>query len=375
MPLPTAKTEDWRFTNIAPLIETSFELAPIAVMHTPPAPRDRLVLAFLNGRFAGNASSPAQVAFRMGSLADPKAEIAAICQIAENRESVFTALNSSFLADGAHIVVPDGAIVETPIEIGFTSFSRERVTVSHPRTIIAVGKNAHVTIVERYVGVGVYFTNAVTEIAVGEGAVVNHVKIQDESTAAYHIANTQIVMAAKSNFTTHFLSLGGALVRNEVRVRFDGEHAEATVNGLYLANGKQHIDNFTVIDHARPNCASHELYKGILDGRSHGVFNGKIFVRKDAQKTDAKQTNKVLLLSDDATINTKPQLEIFADDVKCTHGATVGQLDAVQLFYLQSRGIPLDAARKLLTFAFANDIVSRLKMESLREELEARIVQ
>jgi Fe-S cluster assembly protein SufD len=176
-------------------------------------------------------------------------------------------------------------------------------------------------------------------------------------------------------FTSHYVSLGGALVRNEVRVRFDGEYAEATVNGLYMAQGKQHIDNFTVIDHAQPNCASHELYKGILDGQAHGVFNGKIFVRKDAQKTDAKQTNKVLLLSDDATINTKPQLEIFADDVKCTHGATIGQLDAAQLFYLQSRGIGLEQARRLLTFAFANDIVNRIKIEAVRDELESRIVR
>ncbi len=204
---------------------------------------------------------------------------------------------------------------------------------------------------------------------------MDHVKVQQENLQTYHVANTQIVQAAHSTFTSHYLSLGGALVRNEVRVRFDGEHAEATVNGLYLAGGKQHIDNFTVIDHAKPNCASHELYKGVLGDQSHGVFNGKIFVRKDAQKTDAKQTNKVLLLSDDATIDTKPQLEIFADDVKCTHGATIGQLDAAQLFYLQSRGIPLDAARRLLTFAFANDIVNRLKMESLREDLEARIVR
>jgi Fe-S cluster assembly protein SufD len=198
--------------------------------------------------------------------------------------------------------------------------------------------------------------------------------VQQESLQAYHVANTQIVQAAKSTFTTHYLALGGSLVRNEVRVRFDGEHAESTVNGLYLAHGKQHLDNFTVIDHAKPNCASHELYKGILDDQSHGVFNGKIFVRKDAQKTDAKQTNKVLLLSDSATINTKPQLEIFADDVKCTHGATIGQLDATQLFYLQSRGIGLDAARRLLTFAFANDIVGRIKIEAIRQELETRIV-
>jgi Fe-S cluster assembly protein SufD len=247
--------------------------------------------------------------------------------------------------------------------------------MTHPRTLVVAGKVTQATIMERYLGAGEYFANAVTEIALAEHAVVDHVKVQEESKEALHVANTQITMAARSAFTTHYLSLGGALVRNEVRVRFDGEHSEATVNGLYLAAAKQHIDNFTVIDHAQPNCASHELYKGILDGSSHGVFNGKIFVRKDAQKTDAKQTNKVLLLSDDATINTKPQLEIFADDVKCTHGATIGQLDAAQLFYLQSRGIPLDAARRLLTFAFANDIVGRVKIEAIREELESRIVR
>jgi Fe-S cluster assembly protein SufD len=375
MPLPSERTEDWRFTTIAPLVETPFDLPKLMIMHTPPVLPDRLILDFLNGRFAGHSSSPAPAAFRMGSLADPKTEVAAIGQIAADRDNAFTALNSCFLADGARIVVPDGTIVETPIEIDFKSIARDQGTISNPRTLITVGKNAHVTIVERYLGVGTYFTNAVTEIALAEGAVLDHVKVQDESTAAYHIANTSVVLAAKSNFTTHFLSLGGALVRNEVRVRFDGEHAEATVNGLYMANGKQHIDNFTVIDHAKPNCASHEIYKGILGDRAHGVFNGKIFVRKDAQKTDAKQTNKVLLLSDDATINTKPQLEIFADDVKCTHGATIGQLDATQLFYLQSRGIPLEQARRVLTFAFANDIVGRLKIEALREELEARIVR
>jgi Fe-S cluster assembly protein SufD len=229
--------------------------------------------------------------------------------------------------------------------------------------------------VERYHGVNTYFTNAVTEISLADNAICDHVKVQEESNTAYHVASTQIVQGARSTFTTHSLLFGGALVRNEVRVRFDAQNSEATVNGLYVADGKQHIDNFTVIDHAQPHCASHELYKGILDGQAHGVFNGKIFVRKDAQKTDAKQTNKVLLLSDSATINTKPQLEIFADDVKCTHGATVGQLDETQLFYLQSRGIPLETARRLLTFAFANDIVSRIKLEAIREQMEAKIMR
>lgn len=368
-PLPTTRTEDWRFTNIAPMVETNFTLPGELSIDDPAAIRDDLTrLFFVNGRFASVLSSPGQGS----TLGD--GDISALGQIVDLRDNPFAALNTAFLADGAVITVPDGTAISKPIEIVYLSATQGKSSVTHPRTLITVGRNAQVTVVERYLGHGNYFSNAVTEIAVGEGAVVDHVKVQSESDSAYHIATTQIVMAAKANFTTHNLSLGGALVRNEVRVRFDGEHAEATVNGLYLANANRHVDNFTVIDHAKPNCASHEVYKGVLADRAHGVFNGKIFVRKDAQKTDAKQTNKVLLLSDDATINTKPQLEIFADDVKCTHGATIGQLDATQMFYLRSRGIPLEQARRLLTFAFANDIVNRVKIESIRAELEDRIV-
>ena len=375
LPWPTARSEDWRFTNVTPLVETAFEV-PQVLMETGPVARPgSLQFHFLNGRFAAAISSPVPAGIHIGSLPDTRGDLGPLGQIADFRDNVFTALNTVFLADGLYVNVPDGAALETPIEIIHFSTSRDKPAITNPRALIVIGKGARATIVERFFGTQTYFTNAVTEISLAEGAILDHVKLQQESPQAYHIANTQIVQAAKSTFTTHYLAFGGALVRNEVRVRFDGEHAEATVNGLYLASGKQHLDNFTVIDHAKPNCASHELYKGILDERAHGVFNGKILVRKDAQKTDAKQTNKVLLLSDDATINTKPQLEIFADDVKCTHGATIGQLDATQLFYLQSRGIPLDAARRLLTFAFANDIVHRIKIEAIREELEARIVQ
>jgi Fe-S cluster assembly protein SufD len=376
LPWPTTRNEDWRFTNVTPLVETLFELPPTNVAVKIPPATNALRLVFVNGRWAKSYSSSLPQGLQIGSLATAKAgDIPLVQRIATDKDSVFTALNTSFINDGAYLGVPDGTIVEQPIEIVYLSQPADKPSISHPRILLFMGKTAQATVVERYIGDGAYFTNAVTEIALAEHAILDHVKLQQESTTAYHVANTQIVQSAHSTFTTHYLALGGALVRNEVRVRFDGEHSEATVNGLYLASGNQHIDNFTVIDHAKPNCASHELYKGILDGRAHGVFNGKIFVRKDAQKTDAKQTNKVLLLSDDATINTKPQLEIFADDVKCTHGATIGQLDAAQLFYLQSRGIPLDAARRLLTFAFANDIVGRLKLEALREELEARIVR
>jgi Fe-S cluster assembly protein SufD len=380
LPLPTPRTEDWRFTNIAPLVETPYELpgtAPSidAAKLPAPAAADALRLVFVNGRFAKSLSRLNKMpGVQVGSLADSQAETGALAQIAGDHDHVFTALNTSFLNDGAFVLVNEGAVIERPIEIIYYSQPTDKPLVTYPRTLLIVGKNAQATVVERYLGEGKYFTNAVTEIALAEHANLDHVKMQQESTTAYHIANTQIVQAARSTFTTHYVALGGALVRNEVRVRFDGVHAESTVNGLYLAKGKQHLDNFTVIDHAQPNCASHELYKGILADQSHGVFNGKIFVRKDAQKTDAKQTNKVLLLSDDATINTKPQLEIFADDVKCTHGATIGQLDATQLFYLQSRGIPLEQARRLLTFAFANDVVGRIKIEAIRAELEALIV-
>ena len=385
LPLPSSRTEDWRFTNIAPILQTPFELPPsehtIAQKTLAALPSPGTVsLVFVNGRFQPLplASAAIPQGLRIGSLhANSNAVPASLAHLARDDESVFTALNTSFLSDGAFVVVPDGTVVEQPIEIIYLTHTTGKPFATYPRTLIVVGKNAQATVVERYLSPneGVYLTNAVIEIALADHAVLDHVKLQQESLQAYHVANTQIVQGEGSNFTTHYLSLGGALVRNEVRLRFDAEHSEATVNGLYLASGKQHIDNFTVIDHAKPNCASHELYKGILGDQSHGVFNGKIFVRKDAQKTDAKQTNKVLLLTDGATINTKPQLEIFADDVKCTHGATIGQLDANQLFYLQSRGIDHESARRLLTFAFANDIVSRIKIDAIRDQMEEIIVK
>jgi Fe-S cluster assembly protein SufD len=242
-------------------------------------------------------------------------------------------------------------------------------TVSHPRTLILVGANAQCTIVETYKGAGTYFTNAVTEIVVADRAVVDHYKVQQESVDAFHIATLQATLGRSAAFTSHSISLGGALVRNDVNATLS-EGSDATINGLYIVNGTQHIDNHTLIDHAMPHGTSHELYKGILDGKAHAVFNGKIIVRKDAQKTDSKQTNKNLVLSDDSVVDTKPELQIFADDVRCTHGATIGQLDAEALFYLQSRGIGKSQARSLLTYAFAQDVVDRIKVQSLRDSLE-----
>lgn len=246
---------------------------------------------------------------------------------------------------------------------------------AHPRNLIIVGKRSKVSIVETYAGRGdePYLTNAVTEFVVGEGASVEHDKLQAESLTGFHVGTVHFEQFEGSTVVSNAINFGGALVRNTITAILGAQRCEATLNGLSLATGTQLVDNHTTIDHAKPNCASHELYKSILDGNARGVFNGKIFVRKDAQKTDAKQTNKTLLLSDHATIDTKPQLEIFADDVKCTHGATVGHLDEEQLFYLRSRGIGEETAKDILTFAFASDIINRVHVEPLRSQLDVML--
>ncbi len=357
---PDSRNEDWKFTNLGPLLRTPhrfptpivgqagcglFRTAGLTVMGLGEALRKRpdLVLPHL-GKIADHASLP------------------------------FVALNTAFWEDGLLVHVAAGVAVEKPIQLSFLSEPAEGgpPRLLYRRVLIVLGEGASATIWERHEGGADKdcTSNTVCEVHLAERAVLDHYKLQTEPRTASHIATTQAVVSAKANFSTHYFGLGGALVRNEVRVRFAGQHAEATVNGLYQADDTQHMDNHTVIDHAMPDCASHELYKGILGGKSRGVFNGKIFVRQDAQKTDAKQTNRTLLLSDDATINTKPQLEIFADDVKCTHGATVGQLDEQQLFYLRSRGVGEAQARALLTFAFANDVVTRVRLPRLRERLE-----
>lgn len=386
---PGAGTEDWRFTNIAPLLRLPLALADGAksaegIDLPPPCCPEVIRLVFVNGVFVAEESRlPLKTAGAgIGYLSNPRPEHlrqieTLLGQVADPSDQIFTALNAGLVHDGAYVLIPQGSAFATPIEIIHASRAENGPVASHPRTLIYAARNSQATVIERYVGpreAEAYLTNSVVEIVLEEGAFIDHYKIQQESGSAYHIANTQVVQKQGSNFSSHYVSLGGALVRNETRVRFEGERCSATVNGLYVATGKQHMDNFTVIDHAQPHCESHEMYKGVLDRQGHGVFNGKIFVREDAQKTDAKQTNKVLLLSDEAVINTKPQLEIFADDVKCTHGATVGQLDENQLFYLRSRGIPREEARRILTFAFANDVVSRIKVEKLRGELEAALV-
>jgi Fe-S cluster assembly protein SufD len=335
---PTTHDEEWRFTNVAPIVRTDFRVVPSGC----------------TVRFAG-----AQKLEASGAHFDP-ARVA-------NEANPFRALNAAFTNDPCVLRVPKGVALQEPIEI-VHEVSGDGVAV-HPRILILVEANAQCTIVERYRGSGRYLTNAVTEFVAGEGAVVDHYRVQQESIDAFHISTVEAHLGRSTNFSSHSISLGGALVRNDAGAVLS-EGTEATLNGLYIANGTQHVDNHTVIDHAKPHAASHELYKGILDGKATAVFNGRILVRKDAQKTDSKQTNKNLVLSDEAVIDTKPELQIFADDVRCTHGATIGQIDAESMFYLRSRGIGKDDARNLLIYAFAQDIADRIKVPALREELE-----
>jgi Fe-S cluster assembly protein SufD len=385
---PNERNEDWKFTSVAPLVRTLFQLPPGDSEESVNRFRENLLhgelsgvtLASINANvpFLLRGSQPLPQDVLVMSLAEALTRHAELVepylgQVADFRSHPFAALNTAFWANSAFVYVPAGRVIEQPINLWYlvSAFSDATPYLWYRRALVVLGRGSQATVVESFGGPNLpYATNALTEIVLADGARLDHYKAQEEAGQVFHLACTQAVLGRDSNFSTHYVGLGGALVRNEVRVRFDAENAEATVNGLYLASGSQHADNHTVIDHAKPHCASHELYKGILDGRARGVFNGKIFVRSQAQKTDAKQTNQTLLLSDDATINTKPQLEIFADDVKCTHGATVGQLDEQQLFYLRTRGVGLEQARALLTFAFANDIVGRIRVPALRDRLE-----
>lgn len=392
--LPSTRDEEWRFTSVAPIAATTFapawSVAPrltAATMSGYDLPGRRgCRLVFVGGRFLPELSDGADLdaGVRVLGLSQALASQGAALEqhlgrLAHLDANPFTALNTSFVHDVAVVLVPANVVVEAPIHLVFVGAETEppgRALVAHPRVLVVAEPNSQVRVVESYVGSGgaVTLTNGVTEVVLGENAVVDHYKHQQEHSEAFHVGAMYVELARSSNFSSHSLALGGALVRNDVTAVLDGEGACCTLNGLYLVDGRRLIDNHTTIDHARPHCESHEIYKGILSGAARGVFNGKIIVRPDAQKTDAKQTNKALLLSDDAQIHTKPQLEIFADDVRCTHGATVGQLDDEALFYLRSRGIGHKDALSLLIRAFASDIVGRVKVDGLRARLERALL-
>jgi Fe-S cluster assembly protein SufD len=386
---PTTRDEEWRFTPVTPITETAF--VPGELLHVSPedlAPwifgaETAAELVFVNGIFVPALSRVADLpaGLEVGTLGlvlgAGGAEIEPyFAKLAQPSGSPFTALNTALCDEGAFIQVRRNAVVERAVHVLFYSTVSGAPSVSHPRLLAVVGEHAEVRIVETYAGPAgqVYFTNAVSEFVAEDRAIVDHYRVQRDSTAAYHVGAMQVRTGRETAFVSHNLALGAALARNDIGAVLGGEGGDTTLNGLYVGDGAQLVDNHTTIDHAQPHNGSHEVYKGLLGGRARGVFNGKIIVRPDAQKTDAKQTNKALLLSEEAQINTKPQLEIFADDVKCTHGATVGQLDPDMLFYLRARGLSLRDARALLIRSFAGDAVNHVKFAPLRERLEATLL-
>jgi Fe-S cluster assembly protein SufD len=389
---PRARDEEWRFTPIAPIVQGTWRpasdntpelsrahLAPFLFGHT-----DWTTLVFVNGVFSDALSSigslPAGV--RVGSLAEALRSDGGLLHPHLTRHALiegspFTALNTAFFVEGGLVHLAANVDLSAPVHLLFVTTVDAGGAVAHPRTLIVVDRGARASIIESYVTLAhgqSYWTNSVTEVAVGAGAWVEHTRIQRESESAYHVGLTHVDQQRDSHYRSFSLAMGGALARHNLHVRLNDENIETLMYGLYLTRGEQVTDNHTAIYHDQPNCRSWEVYKGILDGRSRAVFNGKVFVKPEAQKTDAKQTNRNLLLSDDARVNTKPQLEIFADDVKCTHGATVGRLDEVARFYARSRGIPAAAADRLLTYAFAAEVVDEVALAPVREELDRLVL-
>jgi len=385
---PTTHDEDWRFTNVSAVSSTPFELAGLDMVSREQlapfgASEFSCCLVFVNGLFSQEHSTlaPLPNGVTVGSLAaelkeDPASLEPHLGRYLNTQRDAFAALNTSLIEDGIYVHVPRGVVVETPIYVLYVTVPGATPTMNHPRNLIVAEESSQITVVEDYVslGEGITFSNAATELVAGDNAHVSHYMIVREGEQAYNFSTLRIQQGRHANVATHSLLLSGALVRNNVHPVLAGEGSECLINGLFMANGRQHMDNYMLVEHASPHCDSRQFYNGILNGQSHGVFHGRIIVHKDAQKTDAKQTNRNLLLSDDAQIDTKPQLEIYADDVKCTHGATIGQFDDNALFYLRSRGLAEAAARHVLLLAFANECLDRMNSPQLRDHLEKLVV-
>lgn len=389
---PTLRNEEWKYTDVTPIVKQNF--TPAVNANAEKFTKEQInkflfkdfdchLLVFVNGIFSEELSSiddlPKGVivgSLRKFAKENPSIIDSYIGKLAK-MDNAFNALNTAYSTDGLVVVVPDGKIIEKPIQILYLSSSVDEIVLTSPRNLIVVGKNSQASVIANYRGASekAYLNNAVTEIFVDEDAIVNLYKIQNESEEAYHIEKVQASQKKNSVLNHYNITFGGAIVRNDINSVLDGENIETHYYGLYMINGKQHVDNHTFVDHAKPNCMSNELYKGILDDNARGVFNGKIIVRQDAQKTNAYQQNKTILLSKTATIDTKPQLEIFADDVKCSHGATVGHLDDVSEFYIRSRGVPQELAKSMLIRAFANDVIETIKIEPLKEQINHMIFE
>jgi Fe-S cluster assembly protein SufD len=381
---PTTKNEDWHFTSPSPIAEREFTFDAGRTGRVSKADLEAFgfgsdwhTMVFVNGRFAADLSSIAGAGrgVRLLPLADAwttAPDLARRVGSVLSDQPTFTALNSAFMPDGAVLHVAKDVEVKTPIHLMFVVDAAGAGRVTYPRNLIVVDRGAKATVVESYVGLAdsSYFTNAVSEVALGDGATLNHFKIQREAPRAYHVGTVEATQGRDSHFVSFSFATGGALTRTNIYTMLAGEGCGATLNGLYMLDAEQHCDHQTRIEHAAPNCFSREVYKGVLDGRSHGVFNGRVYVHPEAQKTDGKQTNNTLLLSENAQMDTKPQLEIFADDVKCTHGATVGKLDEMALFYMKSRGVDAETARRILIYAFAADVLETIEHADVRRALE-----
>ena len=387
---PTIHDEDWRFTSLAPIERTAFRLMTNG---KPTLTRDDLVpfvfsdslrnrLVFVDGKFSVELSS-----------VDPNGEIRIsnltkalsnhqdllsehLTRYAEFESEALTALNTAFMEDGAFVLIPEGVLLYEPVHLLYISTINDIPSLANPRNLIILENNSQANIIEHYVSLGnnVYFSNVVTEVVVGENSTLDHYMFEMESAKAYNVSTLRVEQKRNSNLNSHSLLLGGSLVRNNVHPVLAGEGCHSFINGLFMSRDRQHMDNYMKVEHASPHCDSRQLYNGVLDGKSRGVFHGRIIVHKDAQKTDAKQTNRNLILSDSAQIDTKPQLEIYADDVKCTHGATIGQLDENAIFYIRSRGLSEESAREMLLHAFASKSLESMKVKQIRDYVERLIM-
>lgn len=382
--IPNRKSEEYKYVNIELILKDNFgfytpsSLTADRIKHTCFL-KNATVIVIENGQFSKKLSADS---FPKGlrvvdikEAGNDNAFATAYATFADIHADPFIAMNTALANGGVYIHIADGAVIEAPVHIIHIASSQAN-TIIHQRVFIHVGKNAHVNLVQSFESVdstAKTFNNTVTEVVIDEHAVVNQYQIQDEEAQGYLVNTTQTYQKAKSVFSINTFTLSGSFVRNNLNMVLDDEYIESHLNGLYLTHDSQVVDNHTLVDHRKPNCNSNELYKGIIEDKSSATFNGKIYVRKDAQQTNAFQSNKNILLSDDGTINTKPQLEIYANDVKCSHGTSTGKLDEDKIFYLRARGLSESSAKKMLMHAFASEVVEKITLEDLRDYVEGKI--
>ncbi|MDQ3193053.1 MAG: Fe-S cluster assembly protein SufD [Bacteroidota bacterium] len=382
---PTLRNEDWKYTKVTGIIKNEFQSQStdlkIDIKPFLLEGAEENTLVFVNGYFRKDlsviASSEKLIVENIADAALKHKELfnTYFARFANFKENIFTALNTAFYTGGTFIHIADKAVIEKPIHI--LHLNKGDNVISQPRNLFVSGKSSQAKIICTYetLDSNLAFTNVITEVFLKENAHLSIDKLQNENIETSHISTEQVYQEADSNFTINTITMNGALVRNNLNIVVDAENCESNLNGLYLPEGKQHVDNHTLVDHRKPHCQSNELYKGVMNGQSTAVFNGKVFVRQDAQKTNAFQSNKNILLSDDATINSKPELEIYADDVKCSHGSTTGQMDEESVFYLRSRGIGKENAVNLLMNAFVSDVINKIKTESFKQKVEQLLEQ